>query len=205
VAYEVNRKAGDWVSEQAAKNVRTYLTLCASALVALLGAVAVWTFGEPWVAVVAFGGFVCFAHAANSRLDVVAQWRKGANAEIAVGRELEGLRADGYSVLHDIMFGGEGNVDHLVCGPNGVFMVETKFRRYEEKHLGKAKNVSRKLHDELGCWVTPVICAGVREKTYIHKGVLIAGRGDLAQAIRTHPARKPVDPDRFAHFAAGLD
>jgi hypothetical protein len=204
VAYDVDRKPGAWVSEQAANKVRSFAALYALLVVAFLASAVIWLVGHHVLAAVAYVAFLCFAYAAHSMADLALPWRKGAHAEVAVGRELEELRAEGYRVMHDFMFGGEGNVDHLVCGPNGVFMVETKFRRYEEKQLGKAKNLARKLHDELGCWVTPVICAGVRKKTYVHKGVLIAGRGDLADAIRSQPAKKTVDPDRLARFADRL-
>jgi hypothetical protein len=57
-----------------------------------------------------------------------------------------------------------------ISGPNGVFMVETKFRRYEDSQLGKAKRQAKKLHDELGCGVTPIICAGERKRTFTQRG-----------------------------------
>lgn len=51
--------------------------------------------------------------------------RLAAEGEKAVGQYLEGLRAAGYRVFHDVV--GTGfNVDHVLIGPAGVFTVETK-------------------------------------------------------------------------------
>jgi hypothetical protein len=44
--------------------------------------------------------------------------------------------------MHDIEQGGEGNIDHLLSGPNGVYLVETKERRYDDRHLPKARRFS---------------------------------------------------------------
>lgn len=51
--------------------------------------------------------------------------RLAEDGEKAVGQLLEGLRAAGYAVFHDLV--GEGfNVDHVLIGPAGVFSIETK-------------------------------------------------------------------------------
>ena len=61
------------------------------------------------------------------------------------------------------------------------------------------------LHDELGCWVTPVICPGALERPFVDKGVLIAGRGRLAAAIRSQPRHAGPEADRLARLADRLD
>jgi hypothetical protein len=50
---------------------------------------------------------------------------RGAAGEEHVGGLLEQLDEHGWSVIHDASF-GHGNVDHIVCGPGGLFTVETK-------------------------------------------------------------------------------
>lgn len=51
--------------------------------------------------------------------------RKGLDAEIAVGQELDQLMRQGAAVFHD--FPAEKfNIDHVVIAPEGVFCVETK-------------------------------------------------------------------------------
>ena len=52
--------------------------------------------------------------------------RKGMQGEERVVSELSSLR-DEFLVLNDVMLrGGMGNIDHIVVGPTGVFVVETK-------------------------------------------------------------------------------
>ena len=51
--------------------------------------------------------------------------KQGLEGERVVGQFLEGLRADGYLVLHDIEQ-DRGNIDHVLIGPTGVFAIETK-------------------------------------------------------------------------------
>ena len=53
-------------------------------------------------------------------------WIAGGRAEERVGEELEGLRAHGFYVFHDVPLPGVGNVDHVVLAPPGVFAVEVK-------------------------------------------------------------------------------
>jgi hypothetical protein len=50
---------------------------------------------------------------------------RGAAGEEHVGGLLDQLAGESWSVIHDASF-GYGNVDHIVCGPGGVFTVETK-------------------------------------------------------------------------------
>ena len=50
--------------------------------------------------------------------------RRGLPGEEQVGRKLEGL-PNGFTVLHDVATGA-GSVDHVVVGPTGVFLLDTK-------------------------------------------------------------------------------
>ncbi len=45
-----------------------------------------------------------------------------------VAEALDGLRAAGYQVIHDLVREGRFNIDHVVVGPSGVYAIETKFR-----------------------------------------------------------------------------
>lgn len=51
---------------------------------------------------------------------------KGARGEEIVAIWLASLPA-GYHVFHDVDLSGVGSLDHLVAGPTGVFVIETKF------------------------------------------------------------------------------
>jgi hypothetical protein len=50
---------------------------------------------------------------------------QGADGERTVGRELELLADDGWLTLHNVSL-GRGDVDHVLIGPGGLFIIETK-------------------------------------------------------------------------------
>jgi hypothetical protein len=56
-----------------------------------------------------------------------ALWEKGAEGEVAVARALEAL-PEGWVALHDLAWPGRerANIDHVVIGPGGVFVVDAK-------------------------------------------------------------------------------
>ncbi len=58
------------------------------------------------------------------------RWASGALGEKVVSLELEGL-PDSYFLVDDICLTKYGNIDHIVVGPTGIFVVETK------NHKGK--------------------------------------------------------------------
>lgn len=53
-------------------------------------------------------------------------WRVGAKGEEVVGTRLNKLRKHGWHVLHSIRVGEKSDIDHLVIGTPGVFLVNTK-------------------------------------------------------------------------------
>ena len=54
-------------------------------------------------------------------------WGQGAAGEEYVGALLEGLGAAGWHVQHDVVVGARGaNVDHMLIGQPGVFVINTK-------------------------------------------------------------------------------
>jgi hypothetical protein len=57
----------------------------------------------------------------------VTAWRRGAAGERRTARLLDRLTDDGYVVFHDLAVpGSPANVDHLVIGPSGVFVIDSK-------------------------------------------------------------------------------
>lgn len=55
----------------------------------------------------------------------IEQWQQGAFGEQATGRQLKKLEREGWIVLHDLPR-GSGNVDHVLVGPGGVFVLDSK-------------------------------------------------------------------------------
>ena len=61
--------------------------------------------------------------------DAVA-WRRGATGERRTARLLNQLERHGWAVLHDLAVpGSRANIDHLVIGPGGVFVIDSKLYR----------------------------------------------------------------------------
>jgi hypothetical protein len=61
--------------------------------------------------------------------DAVA-WRRGAAGERRTAQLLDPLERHGWAVLHDLAIpGSRANIDHLVIGPGGVFVVDSKHYR----------------------------------------------------------------------------
>lgn len=139
---------------------------------------------------------------AGERLESAIRWRKGGNGEAKVGALLDTLRHEEFVVMHDLDKVVAGNIDHLVVGPTGAFMVETKFRRYDDRDLPKAKRTAAMLANELGsAWVQPVICFATRSYGPRNvRGVTVVGVDGLLSYIRSQ--NSPVVPcDRLARFA----
>ena len=54
-------------------------------------------------------------------------WRRGAHGERRTARLLDRLTRDGFVVFHDLAVpSSDANVDHLVIGPTGLFVIDSK-------------------------------------------------------------------------------
>jgi hypothetical protein len=70
---------------------------------------------------------VALARAFWGKRQATEAWRKGAEGEERLGRRLQTLERHGFYVLHDrLVPGSRANVDHLVIGPTGLFVVDAK-------------------------------------------------------------------------------
>jgi nuclease-like protein len=80
----------------------------------------------PWLAALAVGGGVAWRLRFRASQPTRA-WRDGARGERATARRLRRLERCGYTVLHDLaMPGSRANLDHIVIGPSGVFVIASK-------------------------------------------------------------------------------
>lgn len=162
-----------------------------------------WSNGLRVQAIVGFACFMCFAFSISSRAE--AHRRSDEEAEqTPVTEELAELELSGFVVLHDVYVGDGDIADHVLSGPNGAFLVDSSLGASDAYHLGMVKRQARRLQDVLNCSVTPVICAGVREKPSMHKDVLVVGRLRLAEAIRTHRGYLPPAAEQVARLRTRL-
>lgn len=134
---------------------------------------------------------------ANTNMPLMERWLKGARGEEVVGALLNELRSEGWIVTHDVPVARGANYDHIASGRNGVFLVETKHRRYRDEDLGRVKRQALALHEQLGVWVTPVLCLATREKEpYRHAKVWVTGASHLLPFLRSQ-RNATIDPDRL--------
>ena len=86
-----------------------------------------------------------------------AGYRRGSEGEKTVTKILTSTLGDEYSLINDVyIHDGYGNIDHIVLGPNGVFVIETKNYagrivcdgdEWSSQHTGK---FNRLIHYDIG-------------------------------------------------------
>jgi Nuclease-related domain len=167
--------------------VTAALALCAAAL-----AVAALATGHRWWLV---GSAAVAALAWSLRPDPdPARWLRGAQGEVATARLLSRLPRR-FVVLHDRHApGSRGNLDHIVIGPSGVWVVDSKVRQARLRiHRGQV------WAGEYPIDVAPVACQATRvEETLgtpvraivaVH-GVGLRRRGKKVAGVRVLPAHR---------------
>lgn len=103
-------------------------------------------------------------------------WSVGKKGELAISEALKDLSND-YVLLNDLMLpDGKGNVDHLVMGPNGLFVIETKNYSTYVKCLGDNWFVNGKK---------------IRSLSKQAKGNAVAVRNNLAEIFADQGSRLP--------------
>lgn len=206
MAYDTAKPPGEWVAAQARLQARLVRLLMGSALLLIAG-VLWFAIGRrnTGLTVLALLLLLVVQRLGARQIKVAANWMRGARSEEAVGETLAALTGEGYEVLHDIPQKFAGNIDHLVSGPSGVYMIETKHRRYQKSDLRKAKRQAAMLRDELGVWVTPVICLDQHRDRdpYRREGVWIVCRTRVLAWIQVQRNRV-LELDRLAAFADRL-
>gem|GEM_PF-583342 len=153
--------------------------------------------------------------------DAVA-WRRGAAGERRTARLLGPLERQGWAVLHDLAVpGSQANIDHLVIGPGGVFVVDSKQYRgrlqldpsgrlwHGRYPLGptlravdfEADQTARVLPDP-GVAVVPIVAvhgAQVPWDKVVTDGVPVVAARRLPSLLRALPA--VLGPERVAWLA----
>lgn len=113
----------------------------------------------------------------------IENWQTGARGEQRTGKLLKRLERTGWVVLHDLP-GRFGNIDHVVVGPGGVFLLDSKVwsgdvvtdgdravvRHHEDSNVtwtfdgsSRLKGLAVQVRDQVHAgtratvWVTPVV------------------------------------------------
>jgi hypothetical protein len=146
-----------------------------------------------WAAAVAAG----LAFVGLAPHDDPDRWRRGAEGEIATGRLLAQLHGRRWAVFHDLALPGtRANVDHLVIGPSGVWVVDSKhFRALLRCRRGCVLVGRRQLSTEAASFearaVSDVLGCPVRAVVAVH-GEGLPGRGRSQHGVRVLPAYRLV-------------
>jgi Nuclease-related domain len=117
-------RAAEWAAWTHSLPWRVAATLGAAAAGVVLGSLLVPRLG------LVVGGLAAIVAGWGLRFqpspDAVA-WRRGAAGERRTARLLAGLERHGWAVLHDLAIpGSRANLDHLMIGPGGVFVIDSK-------------------------------------------------------------------------------
>lgn len=159
----------------------------------------------------------------------IENWLIGSWGEEQTEKVLRPLEADGWRVHHDLP-GAYGNWDHVVVGPGGVFLLDSKkfqgevevqgdqalVRRLEDPELTYRFDAAKKIIP-LAMEVRDHLRAATRATQYVQAVVVVWGRfpagvagerckyvhGDrLSEWLREQPQR--VAPERVDQFSAAL-
>jgi hypothetical protein len=123
-------------------------------------------------------------------------WRDGASGERATARLLRRLHRHGYAVFHDVAIPGTpANADHLLIGPPGVILVDSKrytgqvtqtpdgrvwHNHYPMDHtLRSLRLETHAISRALGVRVRPVMCV---HQAQVADGGLVAGDVEILPA-----------------------
>ena len=121
------------------------------------------------------------------------RWLRGAAGERATASLLEGLPARRWAVMHDLAIpGSRANIDHLVIGPTGVWVVDTKATRTRIRSRRRSVRFGdRKLDSDPTRWEAEVasqlLGVSVRPIIAVH-GEGMRPRGSWAGGVRVVPA-----------------
>ena len=115
----------------------------------------------------------------------------GARSEDDVRRALAPLEAEGWRLRHSLSWRGRGDIDSLAIAPTGAgFVVETKTRAYDDRHLARVREQAAWLSRQRRrwCWrgAVPVVCL-VRPRGIerVEREVLVVSIDRLIPVLRS--------------------
>jgi hypothetical protein len=149
-------------------------------------------------------------------------WRRGAAGERRTARLIGPLERQGWVILHDLALpGSRADIDHLVIGPGGVFVIDSKQYRgrlqldssgrlwhgpYPLDHTVQAvsweADQAAQILPDPGVAVIPIVAihgAQVPWGKVVSKGVPVVAARRLPSMLRALPA--VLEPERVADLA----
>jgi nuclease-like protein len=216
------RRTTDWKTWKPTLAVRTAAVLAAGVSTGLLTATVagpslVWLIGL--TAATALAWRLRFRPTAGT-----LAWRHGAQGERRTARLLASLERQGYQVFHDLAIAGSAaNVDHLVIGPTGVFVIDSKrYRGHLHYSAGQLWHSGRPLDRRLATlwWeatqvaetlgfgpdlhIYPVLCVHVARlpwrRDLLVDGIPVLAAGALRPALQV--TRQALSPEQVELVAA---
>lgn len=161
----------------------------------------------------------------------IENWQTGSWGEQSTGKVLRTLERQGWLVLHDLPE-GTGNIDHIVIGPPGVFLLDSKrlggvvsidergrvdVRRIDDPDLGyhftgtdHVVALAARTHDRIrvsrrmNIWVTPVVVLWAEFPQGVVQGrrCSYVGGEALVDWLRSQPEQ--IAANRFAQVAEAV-
>jgi Nuclease-related domain len=134
-------------------------------------------------------------------LSLAERSRVGACSEDEVRRALAPLSAEGWRLRHSLPWQGRGDIDSLAIAPGGAgFVVETKTRMYDDRHLARVREQAAWLSRRRRRWcrrgAVPIVCL-VRPRGIerLEREVLVVSIDRLIPTLRSGAAAlgPPVD------------
>jgi hypothetical protein len=156
--------------------------------------------GKTRVALIADFGLAGFAFMLLGELqrsgDDTLNWLFGARAERKVGLPLNQFADRGWLVLHGYKKDRGGDIDHVLCGPNGAFIVETKSYGFRQRDVRQTALNAWWLRQKLGVpWVTGVLCVDEDRPPEQRDRIWVVSHRDLIGWLEAQ-RNQPVDPEQ---------
>jgi hypothetical protein len=112
----------------------------------------------------------------------IERWRTGFDGEKATARRLRPLLAHGWTLFNDIET-AHGNIDHVLVGPAGVFMLESK-RLAGRIKVQSGKLIVRWHEDPNDGYENDSIAGRAKAAAYdLHTHLAAAGMSEWVQAV----------------------
>jgi hypothetical protein len=182
---------------------------------------AAWTRSLTWRAPLVMAAVLVGWRLRFRPSDQARAWQRGAKGERHTARLLDRLGREGYVVFHDLALpDSPANLDHVVVGPSGVFVIDSKqwtgevqqsadglvwHDHYRLDHpLATVRWQAEALGRLLGVPVAPLVCvhgAHIQGGGLRAQGVAVVPATRLRRALGSDQVLSEVDVERYAATA----